>query len=80
MTDSAVVSDRRPDTWGGLAMAQEQMYFRVLETALELVAFVRERPDMPEHVVVSSFVFTLLEAIAFELELSGRLSREPSRN
>ncbi len=61
-------------------MQQDQLYFRALETALELVAMVRGRPDMPEHLLVSHCLPAILSAIAFELEQARRFSREPSMN
>lgn len=54
-------------------------YHRALDTALQLVAFVRDRPDAPEHVLVSNFVFTILSAIAWEFEQS-RLPVKASEN
>ena len=61
-------------------MGQDQMYFRALETALELVAFVRGQPDMPEHVLVSNCLCTILSAITFELDQARCCWREPSVN
>lgn len=49
-------------------MQTDTRYHRALDTALQLVAFVRDRPDAPEHVLVSNFVFTILSAIAWEFE------------
>jgi hypothetical protein len=61
-------------------MGQDQMYFRALETAVELVAFVRCRPDLPEYVLVSDCLRALLSAIAFELDQARSCWREPSVN
>jgi hypothetical protein len=61
-------------------MGQDELYFRTLETALELVAFVRGRPDMPEHLLVSHCLLTILSAVVFELEQARCVSREPSVN
>lgn len=61
-------------------MGQDESYFRSLETTLELVAFVRSRPDMPEHLLVSHCLRIILAAIAFELEEARCRSREPSVN
>jgi hypothetical protein len=61
-------------------MGQVETYFRALETAVELVALVRGRPDMPEHLLVSNCLRAILSAIAFELEQARCFSREPSVN
>lgn len=61
-------------------MGHEELYFRTLETALELVAFVRGRPDLPEHLLVSHCLGAILSAIAFELEQARCRGREPSMN
>jgi hypothetical protein len=60
-------------------MQTDTRYHRALDTALQLVAFVRDRPDAPEHVLVSNFVFTILAAIAWEFEQS-RLPVKASEN
>lgn len=49
----------------------DQRYRRELEAALQLLAFLRECPDAPEHVVVSNFVFTILAAISCEIDRDG---------
>lgn len=62
-------------------MNQNERYFRALETALQLIAFVREQPDVPEYVLVSNYVFSILSVLADAGE-SPRIPSgfEPSRN
>ena len=53
-------------------MGQDESYFRSLETALELVAFIRSGPDMPEYLVVSHCLRIILAAIESELDKARR--------
>ena len=61
-------------------MDHDQRYFRILDTALGLIAFARARPDAPDYVLVAHFMHTLLAALAFEEELAARPQAEPSVN
>jgi hypothetical protein len=57
----------------------DRRYFRILETALGLIAFARARPDAPDYVLVAHFMHVLLEALAAEEEQAVK-SANPSMN
>lgn len=58
-------------------MHHDQAYFRALDIALELAAFVQHRPDAARHEIVRRFVFAILTAMTAEAERERGSGRKP---
>lgn len=62
-------------------MENTSRYDRALHIALKLIAFVHEKPDVPEYVLVGTFVYLILDGLKREGDREDGLRfSEPSGN